>query len=250
MSNAATPVESNAIDVRSLLTIDGASAMLSALVSVVRSVGFEWCGAMTVVEADEGADLNHLHQLPPGFEPHYYNAAFPPGFSCPVLKHLKVSSAPLCWGPRVYAGRLQDRYQLQRQFGLSAGVALAVHRLGGQHVVVGMETSEVGWLAESRRCHEASHLISRLAHSLQDKLLATMATVQSAPTSGCRAEVSRIEADLLRWTLDGSSLASQSRAIRKDDKTVLYHLDNVSRRLGASNKWHAAAVAFSQGLIT
>ena len=53
----------------------------------------------------------------------------------------------------------------------------------------------------------------------------------------------------LKWTSQGKTAWEISRIIGRSKPTIEYHLQKAMRKLGASNKAHAAAIAMNQGLI-
>jgi DNA-binding CsgD family transcriptional regulator len=57
------------------------------------------------------------------------------------------------------------------------------------------------------------------------------------------------EREILAWTKDGKSRWEISRILAISDETVKFHLRNVMRKLGVTNRTQAVAVALSAGLI-
>ena len=74
----------------------------------------------------------------------------------------------------------------------------------------------------------------------------------SAPLRSSEEELARLtrrEWECLRLTAQGLREESVASTIGLGSTTVRYHLDNVVRKLGASNRLHAVALAAQLGLL-
>ena len=57
------------------------------------------------------------------------------------------------------------------------------------------------------------------------------------------------EIECLGWTARGKSCWEVARILSISENTVNFHLKNAVRKLDASNKCHAAALAVSRGIV-
>jgi DNA-binding CsgD family transcriptional regulator len=82
-----------------------------------------------------------------------------------------------------------------------------------------------------------------------------LATIQSDPAvlprtgRGDEADLSSREAEILRWMKDGKTNAQIAAIILISTKTVEFHLRNIMRKLGASNRTSAVVIAIRRGLL-
>jgi DNA-binding CsgD family transcriptional regulator len=66
---------------------------------------------------------------------------------------------------------------------------------------------------------------------------------------GDDADLSSREAEILRWMKDGKTNAQIAAIISISAKTVEFHLRNIMRKLGASNRTSAVVIAIRRGLL-
>ena len=57
------------------------------------------------------------------------------------------------------------------------------------------------------------------------------------------------EAEALLWTAEGKTSHDIALILGVSERTVVFHLQNVARKLNVSNRTHAVARAISLGLI-
>jgi DNA-binding CsgD family transcriptional regulator len=57
------------------------------------------------------------------------------------------------------------------------------------------------------------------------------------------------EKEVLVWTKEGKTNREISRVINVSERTVVFHMQNAMRKLGARNRVQAMATALSLGLI-
>jgi len=63
-------------------------------------------------------------------------------------------------------------------------------------------------------------------------------------------QLSARELECLKWTAEGKTSAGIGDKICVSSATVNYHLNNAIKKLGASNRHHAAILAMRKGLIS
>lgn len=57
------------------------------------------------------------------------------------------------------------------------------------------------------------------------------------------------ELEVLKWVKEGKTNWEISRIVAVSERTVKFHLQNVSSKLGAHGRTHIVAVALSRGII-
>lgn len=128
--------------------------------------------------------------------------------------------------------------------GLRAGGMVPIHGPGAVKaylaVANNMADEEFIKLFTARR-HEL-HLIATYAH---ERVLSF--GMQDAPVESVRLTPREIE--IMTWTAHGKTRWEISKVLTISEETVKVHIENVCRKLNASNKTHATAVALIHGLI-
>jgi DNA-binding CsgD family transcriptional regulator len=94
--------------------------------------------------------------------------------------------------------------------------------------------------ADSRSLSVIEYLVPHL-HSA----LARISLQESAPIKA----LSRREKEVLRWISAGKTSWETSRILRIAERTVVFHAQNAMRKLGATSRAQAIALAFQHGLL-
>lgn len=156
---------------------------------------------------------------------------------------------PFQWGSSAYVSKLNPAAKQvcleAQEFGIGEGFTVPVHGPMGECGVlsavqaVDNRTPLEPW--SDRYCHLFA--LGPLVHasgieaSLPDQ-------TEKEPVS-----LTGREQSCLKWTLEGKTAWEVSRILEISKPTVEYHVQKAMRKLGASNKTHAAAMASRRGLI-
>ncbi len=170
----------------------------------------------------------------------------------PLRRFALQEVTPLAW--KKIAARHRKEFAKAREFGLATGVTLSVHGPRGQWSLTSFALSRGGPSAERHiltalpdcqlvACavhHAASRIVRR-------KLDSTVPLRRShrAPA----ADLSDRERQCLVQSAGGKTTVEIGRALQISDRTVVFHLSNVRRKLGAANSRHAVSKALSLKLI-
>ena len=65
----------------------------------------------------------------------------------------------------------------------------------------------------------------------------------------CKIKLSPKEREILQWLKQGKSNWDISMIQRISERTVKFHVGNIMRKLDASTRTHAVAIAMEQGLV-
>ncbi|ORJ58313.1 LuxR family transcriptional regulator [Geothermobacter hydrogeniphilus] len=166
----------------------------------------------------------------------------------PTLKHALQSHLPLFWDdlPQSLEDEGRDFIADAGTHGLVAGLTIPVHGPAGLFGVLTLANGSDHPQPEKslqqalpRACLVAGYLVDGLLRC-SDEQAQPPATV---PLTGR-------EKDCLLWTAKGKTSWEISSILHIGERTVIYHLNNVLRKLGAANRQQAVARACALGLLT
>lgn len=194
--------------------------------------------------AHKRATIFNIYDTPEAYESIYLDPAL--GERDPVITILKTTSAPFVWNQQTYAdAHSVDIWDQQAAFGYHCGIAIALHLPNQQHFTMGFDRRERMPQLDDRR---ATDILAALT------LAATFAicSVQSLATKQLpkpRVSLSKRELEALAWTLDGKTAWEIGQILSISERTAVKYLHSAARKLGATNKVHAAYTAVRLGLI-
>lgn len=102
---------------------------------------------------------------------------------------------------------------------------------------------ETGWSRDLAALPLAFHLSNQLRERMDRPLV-------SVPVSLYKTELSDREKDCLHWAAEGKTSWETAKILQISKRTVVFHLQNASKKLNASNRQNAIARAVVLGLIT
>jgi len=140
-----------------------------------------------------------------------------------------------------------------RDCGLATGVTLPVHGPDGQWSSLSLIKNHRGNGVERyiQAALGKSQLLAIFVHDVAGKIMrnedgsGTLATERKA--EACR--LTGRERDCLNWIAAGKTTAQVARVLSVAERTVVFHLANARRKLGAANSHHAIMKAVSLGHI-
>lgn len=169
---------------------------------------------------------------------------------CPVAQHTAHSSLPLYWsnkrGVQEYEGRIREMFLEALGYGIGDCFVVPFHGRGGEH----------GCITFARAVEKDpiqpwdplyQHIIA-LAPYVHGHM---MAQVELSPAHQEQQEVllTKPERECLIWVIKGKTAWETAQIIGCTKRTVDFHLQKATRKMGASNKIHAAVIAMRTGLI-
>lgn len=203
--------------------------LLTVLAQAAKQLGFEYCAiGMRLPLPLSNPKIVMLNNYMPAWRERYETARY---LSVdPTVTHALVSTKPVLWSDEVFA-RAVDLWEDAGGHGLRIGWGQPVHDIKGTASLLTLARShdaissleavdkapQVAWLAQG-------------AHETLTKVLASKAERLSTVTITAR------EMDVLRWAGDGKTAAETADILGIAERTVVFHIDNALRRLGAVNK--------------
>jgi len=164
----------------------------------------------------------------------------------PVMQHCKRQSVPIIWDQATYVSRgLGDKWEEQARFGISNGVALALHMPEGRHFFIGVERDRPvpADPGELTRMVADLQLFAVHAQDAALRILVPSSVDPSVPSLTPR------ELEALRWTMEGKTAWEVGDVLGIAERTAVLHVNNATHKLGCVNKHQAVLKALRLGLL-
>jgi len=200
-----------------------------------------------------------LLKSPEGPRPNLYLNSYPAEWTKRYVEQNHVSNdmisrfaarvvRPFSW---LEVGRFDDLTEDQKsvfneasEFGIKIGGTVPIHGPGLAKalftVVSGLPDAEFTKLFAARR-----HEVQIMATYAHERLMA-LGMLNPLPSN---LKLTPRELEIMTWAARGKTRWETSEVLSLSQATVKSHLDNACRKLNASNKTHATAVALIHGLI-
>ncbi len=165
----------------------------------------------------------------------------------PTIRHCMQRVVPMVWDDRHFAGREAARMRGEaREFGLVNGASLAVHGSRGELAMLSLTNSPRSAAARqavTRSLGEAQLLACYLHEAVQEIVLSK----EVLPLK--RAKLTERERECLLWASEGKTSWETATILNVSERTVVFHVQNAARKMGATNRRQAVARALTMGLI-
>ncbi|QJE01022.1 hypothetical protein HH212_14105 [Massilia forsythiae] len=141
-----------------------------------------------------------------------------------------TSVSPLLWSDEVFAGT-ETLWADARAHGLHFGWAQPTHDIKGVASLLTLARPQ-GVIAPDEFRAKAPQVawLAQAAHAALERVLA------ARPDGQASIRLTGREVEVLRWAADGKTAAEAAGILRISERTVLFHIDNALRKLGAVNK--------------
>jgi DNA-binding CsgD family transcriptional regulator len=170
----------------------------------------------------------------------------------PIVGHCAASVLPILWDD---AARICERTQTLRSrrarqmfreadaLGMGAGLSVPLHGPGQTWGLISF-AAEARVKDELRAKTAELHMLATYAHEAGRRF---------APGIGdesARPELTRRERECLQWAAEGKTSWEIGRLLRISERTVVFHLNNASQKLGVCGRQAAIARGVSLGLVS
>lgn len=215
------------------------------LVGFTRRLGFETVSATLVLDHMLGeAEFITVDNTPRAYKDSFKSRQN--GRRDPVMQHCKRQSVPIIWDQDTYVRLgLGDKWEEQASFGISNGVALALHLPEGRHFFIGVERDQPVPTdpAELTRVVADLQLFAVHAQDAAVRILLPTLADPSLPSLTPR------ELESLRWTMEGKTAWEVGELLGIAERTAALHVNNATHKLGCVNKHQAVLKALRLGLL-
>jgi DNA-binding CsgD family transcriptional regulator len=233
-----------------LQACDTPEQLASIIGTLARALGFEhWMYGLDLPVIDDRKQQYLLGGYPPAWVDHYFVHDYLR--LDPVIAHCQARATPLLWPssdlqPQGTDKRNQAIWRMfneAREFGLDSGVTIPIHGLGCRWGLVSFATKI--HMAPQDLQYVVPHL-HLLAHCIHD------AARRFAPgvASPAMPHLTAREIECLHWVAAGKTSWEIGRLLSVAERTVVFHLQNATHKLGVSGRQAAVARAIVSGLIT
>jgi DNA-binding CsgD family transcriptional regulator len=215
------------------------------LIAFTRRLGFETMSAMLVIDHMLGeAEFITVDNTPRAYKDSFRNPLN--GRRDPVMQHCKRQSVPIIWSQDTYVtSGLGDKWEEQSRFGISNGIALALHMPEGRHFFLGVERDQ----PVPSDPGELTRVVADLqlfAVYAQDAALRILVPGQGDPSL---PSLTPRELESLRWTMEGKTAWEVGNVLGITERTAALHVNNATHKLGCVNKHQAVLKALRLGML-
>ncbi|MCE9687100.1 LuxR family transcriptional regulator [Shewanella sp. AS16] len=166
----------------------------------------------------------------------------------PVVKYIIQHQSPIRWDKLIASDNFNSATGLKvfkdaAEYGLFNGISIPLksssENIAVFSMAIGKRTDANSILDNAQMfCHTfATHLFERY-------LLIELSNTPSAKT-----ELTKRELECLFWACEGKTAWEIAQIVGISERTILFHLNNSTTKLGAVNRQHAVALAIKKNLI-
>lgn len=126
-------------------------------------------------------------------------------------------------------------------FGIVDGVSFPIHTIGHEIAMLSLSYSKTGArkiLQHIPQCH----LFATYLHEAVIRFLPDL-------TTGKSPDLTEREKECLLWTAEGKTGWEIAQILNISERTVVFHLNNATKKMDVINRQHAVAKAISHGYI-
>jgi LuxR family transcriptional regulator, quorum-sensing system regulator SolR len=210
-----------------------------------KQMGFEhFVYALTI----NAPSLKSQHYLLNGFPREWIERYLAAGYFKvdPVVRHAQSTSLPAIWTEEMFrAGKAAEFWEEARAFGLNYGLSFPVHEQPGVTGIFSLarekplDMPELDMAALIGRAHMFASMLHHAVSRIDlPKLLPTQ-----------NINLTARERECLRWSADGKTAWEIGQILNIAERTVVFHVNNVTQKLGASNKTQAIVRAVALRLL-
>lgn len=168
----------------------------------------------------------------------------------PAALHCRARVTPTLWWTESYAEPASRNPQTAafikeaRSFGLRSGVSFPVHGLGGAWGMLSLSCEQELEISQPRleRSMPYNQLLSGYVFEA-----VTRAVEPKRPTDN--QGLTEREKECLVWCSEGKTSWEISKILGISERTVFFHMQNASRKLGASNRIQAVTRAINWAVV-
>ena len=203
--------------------------LVPVLEQAARQLGFEYCAiGMRLPLPLSNPKIVMLNNYTPAWRERYEKARYLT--VDPTVAHAVESTRPVSWSDEVFANAA-NLWEDAHGHGLRVGWAQPVHDIKGAASLLTLARSH-----DAMSSHEAGEKAPQVAWLAQAAHETLTRVLASRPDSPFTIKLTAREIDVLRWAGDGKTAAETADILGIAERTVIFHINNALRSLGAVNK--------------
>jgi DNA-binding CsgD family transcriptional regulator len=233
-----------------LQTCKTPEVLASQIDQCTRALGFgHWMYALDLPVIDDRKRQFLLGGYPDAWVSHYFAEDYLR--IDPVIAHCQANATPLVWPSATRQPEETDRRSIQTgrmfgeaaEFGLRSGLSVPLHGLGCSWGLVSFASDTAMTARDLKRLaptlHWLAHCIHQAGHAYAHD-----------PMPGPLPHLTAREVECLYWVAAGKTSWEIGRLLSVAERTVVFHLQNTTRKLGVHGRQAAIARAIVLGLIS
>jgi DNA-binding CsgD family transcriptional regulator len=164
----------------------------------------------------------------------------------PLIRHAQTSTLPALWDEKMFHTEASNEFwEDALGFGLRTGLSLAVHHQPGVTGIFSLATDAVLDHDE----HQLAALLGRAQIFASLLHYAVMRLESPKLIPEVTAALTAREQECLKWAADGKTAWEIGQLLNISERTAVFHINNVIRKLGANNKTQAIVRAVALKLV-
>lgn len=166
----------------------------------------------------------------------------------PVVAYMMTKHAPVQWSQLIQQtqfgdAKSQNLMQEAKQYGLKNGLSIPIRSTSGEFAVFSLAITD-----DTEQGSTQLNNVLPFAHTFGVNLFERLLSFIEPEIVGVK--LTGREKECLFWACEGKTAWEISQIINITERTVLFHLNNTTKKLGASNRQHAVALAMRSGLVS
>jgi LuxR family transcriptional regulator len=228
--------------IHELTTVQCEEVLFKVLVDIARKLDFDYCayGLRTPIPVSR-PEFVVINNYPKNWQKRYYENKY---LSIdPTVSHGVHSLEPIVWDDKVFVS-VRDFWEEARSYGLRFGWAQSSRDV---HGVAGMLTlarsGEPLIVDELREKSLKMSWLAQCSHFGMSRIISNKLLPETD------IALTKREVRVLQWTADGKTSSDISKILGITERTVNYHINNVIKKLGTTNKVAATVRAVVLGIL-
>jgi LuxR family transcriptional regulator len=205
------------------------AALLALLAKAATELGFEYCAlGMRQPLPFSNPRTVMFSNYPQAWQQRYQSEQYLR--TDPTVAQGMTSTRPMLWSEALFASS-RPLWEDARAHGLQVGWAQPTHDLKGVASLLTFARAggSIG-AGEFQANAQKMHWLAQAAHAALANILA------ARPDGIGQVKLTEREVEVLRWAADGKTASESAEILAISERTVIFHIDNALRKLGAANK--------------
>lgn len=217
-----------------------------SLQEIIRKFGFKFYCVELFWAAPIGKPLRDMFtSYPQHWQQLYENRNY--AAVDPAVAHCMSAPSPIYWNEKNYSNaNCSHIYETARNHGISAGISVAIHQYGGSRTMVSLSLEKQPHELSEKEINglkQASQVLAGCIHAVAGRFTKDPVNGNDLPKLTAR------EVECLEWVAAGKTAWETAAILGVTEATATFHVKNVIRKLKASNRQHALALAFHYGIL-
>lgn len=162
----------------------------------------------------------------------------------PTVRHCQTRPVPLVWNEGMYTPESFDLMEESRAHGLGHGLSVPVHESADVVSMLSLARDRPFQDAEEqRRTLEVAAVLANCLH------VASKRVVIPRIEAALRPRLTPREMECLKWIAEGKSNSVIGQILHISEAAVVFHVNNLFRKMNVSTRLQAAIAAISLGML-